>query len=104
MDICICGSFKCGQFSVFQLAHLVKVSISVNASLGMVEPPEEVRGLIDSAMIGVDDQDGIVWEGMRRGNGGCWCFDSEYAITNGDICNRSQIVFACGYIRCSHGF
>ncbi len=31
MDICIFGSFKCGHDSVFQRAHLVKVSISVNA-------------------------------------------------------------------------
>ena len=34
MDSCICGSFKCGHVSVFQLAHLVNISVSVNAWLG----------------------------------------------------------------------
>ena len=46
MDICICGSFRCGQFSVFQLAHLVKVSISVNAWLVMVKPPWKRFGAV----------------------------------------------------------
>jgi hypothetical protein len=46
MDSCIYGLIKCGHVSVFQFWHLVKVSVSVNAWLGMVEPPWKRLGAI----------------------------------------------------------
>jgi hypothetical protein len=39
IDSCITVALKCGQVSVFQLAHLIKVSVSEKAWLGMVKPP-----------------------------------------------------------------
>jgi hypothetical protein len=60
MDSCIYGLIKCGHVSIFQLERLVKVSVSVNAWLGMVEPPWKRFGAVKI----VPDAEGLIKFGL----------------------------------------